>query len=69
MDDRWVPTRAGSSPAGEFPAEGRRVDWIAPSGEVVRGGTYGPGRLWFLPGGQVYVYYVPPFWRPAVGGE
>jgi hypothetical protein len=58
-DDRWEPTRDST------PTEvGERVDWIAPSGEVVLGGRYERG-LWFLPGGRMYVYYTPTFWRPA----
>lgn len=46
----------------ELPKEGQKVDWIAPGGDQVNGGTY--KRLWFLPGGM-YVYYEPIAWRPA----
>lgn len=24
------------------------------------------GRLWFIPGGSMYVYYMPTHWLPAV---
>ncbi len=44
------------------PEIGRKVDWIAPSGDVVKGGTRN-GKLWFLPGGEMYVYYTPTHWR------
>jgi hypothetical protein len=57
----WIPT-AGAT--GRFPEHGQRVDWMAPSGEQVDGGRFDRG-MWFLPGGGMYVYYTPSFWRES----
>jgi len=45
----------------QLPDNNTKVDWIAPGGVKVLGGTYRNG-FWFLPEG-VYVYYTPVFWR------
>lgn len=58
---RWVPTNEGR------PRPGQRVDWIAPSGEQVDGGSYQGGAVWYPPDSPVCVYYTPAFWRPAEG--
>ena len=48
------------------PADNQLVDWIAPVGDQVSGGKYCNG-LWFLPPNHnVYCYYTPTSWRPAV---
>lgn len=47
-----------------LPEKGRKVDWIAPGGEQVNGGTFAGGAIWFLPGeNPMYVYYKPSHWR------
>ena len=52
------------------PSEGQLVDWIAPDGRQIDGGKKGRGQLWFLPPDyDMYVYYTPPFWRPAKGND
>lgn len=67
-ESTWIPVASMC-----LPERGQRVDWLAPSGELVEGGAYGgvwllPGGayegVWLLPGGEMYVYYVPVFWRP-----
>lgn len=50
-----------TSVSDRLPDEGQKIDWIAPSGHEVVGGTRS-GRLWFLPGGM-YCYYTPTYWR------
>lgn len=40
----------------------RPLEWITPSGEVVRG-TFAGGLVWFPEGSDMYVYYTPTFWR------
>lgn len=61
MERQWVPT------AERRPEKGQRVDWISPSGDEVHGGTFTGGAIWHLPGGEMYVYYTPVFWRPSPG--
>jgi hypothetical protein len=57
--ENWIPV--GKWP----PADNQRVDWITPSGDVVKGGRY-CSRLWFLPPKHdCYCYYQPTYWRPA----
>lgn len=46
------------------PHRGQRVDWIAPDGRQIDGGTF--NGVWNLPGEpSMYVYYTPIMWRPA----
>jgi len=65
-DDDWIPT------AVRKPRPDQRVDWLAPSGCLVSGGTYRSG-LWFFPAeNPMYAYSTPVFrtavfWRPARG--
>jgi hypothetical protein len=59
MTADWTPTDR------RLPERGQRVDWISPGGEQVDGGTFAGGAVWLLPGGGMYVYYRPTFWRPA----
>lgn len=51
----------------QLPPEGVVVETIS------EGGQQQPlrlqGRLWFLPDGSMYVYYVPTFWRPLEGDQ
>lgn len=47
------------------PTEPQKVDWIAPDGDVIRGGEYAGGIIWLLPDSDTYIYYDPVFWRPA----
>lgn len=57
----WIPV------GDRLPKEHTKVDWIAPGGVEVSGGTL-IGKLWFLPGpSPMYVYYTPTYWRPSVG--
>lgn len=53
--DNWIPTTV------RLPVAGQRVQWMAPSGQVISG-EKGPGALWLEDG--VYVYYTPLFWKP-----
>lgn len=46
----------------ELPPKGVPLEWIAPSGEVVRG-TFAGGAVWYPEGSTMYVYYVPVYWR------
>lgn len=55
----WIPTK------DKVPEKGQNVDWISPGGEQVNGGRFEGGLIWFLPGGDMYVYYTPTYWRPA----
>ena len=60
MTAEWIRT------ADRRPELNQRVDWIAPGGGQVDGGTYAGGLVWFLPGNDsMYVYYIPAYWRPA----
>ena len=43
------------------PDNDKKLNWISPSGDVVKGGPYHKG-LWFLPDGM-YVYYQPTYWQ------
>jgi hypothetical protein len=45
------------------PEKNQRVEWITPSGEVVRG-KYAGGLIWFPEGSPMYIYYTPICWRP-----
>ena len=53
---QWIPSTS------ELPKIGEKVDWIGPGGDEVTGGEF--RGVWILPEG-VYLYYTPPFWRPA----
>jgi hypothetical protein len=64
-EERWFPTDC-DNPDERRPKRGQKIDWIAPNGEVVKGGTFEGGAVWMLPEG-LYVYYTPPFWRPHAG--
>jgi hypothetical protein len=59
LEMKWTPT------AERTPEPGQRVDWISPGGEQVNGGRFQGGAIWFLPGDDMYVYYLPKFWRPT----
>lgn len=54
-ESKWTPVSQA------LPDEGAKIEWIAPSGDVVKG-TKGPGGIWFLMDG-FYVYYRPVMWR------
>jgi hypothetical protein len=56
MSDHYTPTSEA------LPPKGYRVEWISPSGTVVRG-RYEGGAVWYPEGSSVYVYYTPVFWR------
>lgn len=55
--ERWAQT------AKELPPKDAKVDWIAPNGDVVIGGTFAGGAAWYPPDSSMYVYYAPVFWR------
>lgn len=46
----------------ELPPTGMPLEWITPSGEIVRG-KFAGGAVWFPEGSNMYVYYTPVFWR------
>ena len=46
----------------KLPAKNAAVEWISPSGEVVRGKYLG-GVVWLPEGSSMYVYYTPEFWK------
>lgn len=56
MDATWTPYSAG------LPPKGQRVEWITPSGHVVRG-TFIGGLIWMPEGSSMYVYCTPTYWR------
>jgi hypothetical protein len=55
--ESWTPYGYGT-----LPAKGQKVEWLTPSGEVVRG-TYVGGVIWMPEGSGVYIYYTPTYWR------
>lgn len=57
MSEKWTPYKHTN-----LPRKDSSVEWIAPSGEVVRGKYLG-GVVWMPEGSEAYVYYVPVFWR------
>lgn len=63
MDKDWILTER------RLPTKNERVDWISPCGIQVNSGTFIGGAVWFLPGSEVHIYYLPIFWRPARGTE
>lgn len=58
----WIATKT------QMPAPNQAVDWISPSGQQVNGGRYVGGVIWYPPDGDMYIYYLPTFWRPAQAG-
>lgn len=52
----FTPTTDGLPPVDA------KIEWISPSGQIVRGVFYG-GAVWLPEGSDVYVYYQPVFWR------
>jgi hypothetical protein len=46
----------------ELPPEDVEVIVLAPSGEELV--MFRKGRLWFIDGGEMYVYWEPLVWRP-----
>lgn len=62
MDARYTPIADG------VPKKGARVEWISPSGLVVRG-SYEGGAVWFPERSDMYVYYTPAFWRPLLHNQ
>lgn len=55
MSDNWNQTD------NKLPPEGVVVDTISEGGQSQR--LKREGRLWFVPDGEMYVYYTPKFWR------
>jgi len=47
-----------------LPPKDTPIEWITPSGQIVRG-TFAGGAIWFPEGSGVYIYYTPTFWRLA----
>ena len=54
MKNGWTPT------AEQLPPRGVLLEWITRDGRQMRG-TY--AGVWFPEGSNMYVYYVPTFWR------
>jgi hypothetical protein len=53
---RWIPY-------GErLPEKNQMVEWLTPSGEIVRGKYLG-GVIWMPEGSGMYIYYTPTNWR------
>lgn len=52
----WTPLSSG------YPEKGKSIEWITPSGEVVRGEFFG-GAVWIPEGSNCYGYYTPTYWR------
>lgn len=52
----WTPY------AQERPRRDSLVEWITPSGQVVKG-RYQGGLVWYPEGSEMYVYYTPTYWR------
>jgi hypothetical protein len=55
-------TRNWTQTSKELPHPDSKVEWIAPSGEQVRG-TFIGGCVWNPEGSNAYIYYTPTFWR------
>lgn len=55
-------TRKWIKPSDQKPDDDTIVDWLDSSGNLISLGRYYKG-LWFLPGGEMYIYYTPTFWR------
>ena len=63
-DEPLAITPAWIACADELPPEGVVVQVKNNNGTTLKRS----GRLWFLPDGSMYVYYVPEFWRPITPG-
>lgn len=55
-EQSWTPLGTAK------PEINRPIEWITPSGEVVRG-KFAGGLVWFPEGSGMYIYYTPTFWR------
>ena len=60
MDQTWIPV------AERLPDDGVVVDTIISDADGTR--NHQPlkrdGRMWWLQGGEMYIYYTPTHWRP-----
>jgi hypothetical protein len=58
MSEQFTPV------AEQLPPKDAPIEWITPSGQIVRGRWAG-GACWFPEGSNMYVYYTPISWRLA----
>lgn len=62
------PLRQFTRVQDKLPPRNTLIEWITPSGEIVRGKWCG-GAVWYPEGSAMYVYYTPLSWRLVPEGE
>lgn len=60
MSQAWIPT------AVQLPPENQTVETKIDNAKGCRneGRLFRQGRLWYVPSGDMYVYYTPTHWKP-----
>lgn len=61
-------TQRDFTPVQERPPKNVLIEWITPSGQLVRG-KYCGGAVWMPEGSSTYGYYTPTYWRRTVGED